>query len=164
MPSSTSPVASIPPLQLPGLHRSDALLNATDASIDAVYPEEMAAVLTDAGVIGVQERTYVGGRGAFARVVVRAWVFSSADGATTFLDWLHTKGSELIGESKTVAVAMPAGVSLALHTPSGCCHEEVPIYLGSWQRDATVWSILASGPKIHTAPVVSLVRSLEGEV
>jgi hypothetical protein len=87
-------------------------------------------------------------------------VFSSQEGATSFLEWLRGNAAELIGEVALVDAAVPAGVVLQLHTPTGCCHEEVPIYLASWQRDATVWTIRASGARIHTAPVVALVRSI----
>jgi hypothetical protein len=51
-----------------------------------------------------------------------------------------------------------------VHEPSGCCHEETPIYLASWQRGPVVWTIRASGPRIHTPPVLSLISRVEGEV
>jgi hypothetical protein len=59
---------------------------------------------------------------------------------------------------------MPGAIAMAMHQPSGCCHEETPIYLASWQRGPVVWTVRASGPRIRTSPVVSLVRQVEREV
>ncbi len=150
---------------LPGMHRTDASLDATDASADAVHPQDLQTLLEGAGFVGADERTWAGIRGPFARVVVRAWVFGSTGDAASFLTWVRSRPAELIGTAQPVADAgLPGSIGLAMHQPSGCCHEETPIYLASWQRDRVVWTIRASGPKIRTTPVVSLVTQISQEV
>jgi len=51
-----------------------------------------------------------------------------------------------------------------VHEPSGCCHEETPVYLAAWQRGDIVWTVQASGPRIQAPPVVALVHRFEQEV
>jgi hypothetical protein len=51
-----------------------------------------------------------------------------------------------------------------VHEPSGCCHEETPVYLAAWQHGDVVWTVVASGPRIETPPVVQLVKKIEQEV
>ena len=71
---------------------------------------------------------------------------------------------ELIGEAKPLSTDAVGNTSVWLHPVSGCCHEETPIYLAVWQRGRIVWTVRASGPRISTAPTLSLVRSIEREV
>ena len=161
----TMATMAMPSVTLPGLHRTDATLDAAGAAADATHPDSMTAILTGAGLTGVHERTYAGAFGGpFARVVIRAWVFTSDSGAGSFLDWVRVNAShELIGEAAPMGEA-PGGAVLMRHDVTGCCHEETPIYLAAWQRGPIVWTIRASGPRIHTAPVLALVRSIEQEV
>jgi hypothetical protein len=153
----------LPPLRIAGLHAQGAVLDAAAVAAEATDPATLSDALTASGFQGVTERTLTGRRGVFSRVVLRAWVFSSAQGATTFLDWLHSNAADLIGEAEPLRASVPSDIVLQLHTPSGCCHEEVPIYLASWQRNAIVWTIRASGARIHTPPMVALVRSIAQE-
>jgi hypothetical protein len=155
-----APSVDMPALRLAGLHGGTTALDRATVTGEATHPEALSQELTDAGFVGGAERVLTGRRGVFSRVVLRAWVFSSEEGASAFLDWLRGNAGELIGEAAPLDAAVPAGVDMQLHTPTGCCHEEVPIYLASWQRGATVWTIRASGARIHTAPVVALVRSI----
>ena len=70
-------------------------------------------------------------------MVVRAWEFPSAEGAGTFLDWLVTNATHsVIGEARPVEE--PA---MFVHEPSGCCHEETPVYLSAWQKGDVVWTV-----------------------
>jgi hypothetical protein len=95
--------------------------------------------------------------------VIRGWVFSTADGASSFQEWLQTNASEeLLGGAQPLGAS--GDVLLLRHAISGCCHEETPIYLAVWQRGQIVWTVRASGPRIRTAPVLALVRSIEQEV
>jgi len=71
---------------------------------------------------------------------------------------------ELIGEARPLQADALAGVQMWRHDVTGCCHEETPIYLAVWQRGHVVWTVRASGPRIRTAPTLSLVRSIEREV
>jgi hypothetical protein len=156
---------TMPTARLPGLHRRDATLDAVDAAADATHPDSMTAILSGAGLVAVRERTYTGAFGTFARVVIRAWVFSSAAGAGSFHDWIRVNAThELIGEASPLGADTLPGVQVWMHAVSGCCHEETPIYLATWQRGHIVWTVRASGPRIRTAPALSLVRSIEREV
>jgi len=151
---------SIPTLPLGHMHVTDTTKTGEQASIDATDPQAMKTVLDGAGLTGVQERVYTGGRGSYSRVVVRAWAFTDAQGAGAFVDWLRTNATHsVIGEAKPVP-----GTELFVHEPSGCCHEETPVYLGAWQKGDVVWTVVASGPRIQTPPVVALVRQIEREV
>ena len=168
-PSPSSSVANVrvamPSVTLPGMHRTDDTLDAAGAAADAVHPQDLRSLLEGAGFVGARERTWAGMRGPFARVVVRAWVFGSEGGAATFLTWVRDQPAQLIGSAQTLSsTGLPGSIALAMHEPSGCCHEETPIYLASWARGPVVWTIRASGPKIRTTPVVSLVTQIEQEV
>jgi hypothetical protein len=155
----------MPSARLPDLHHTDSTLDAAGAADDATHPDTMSPMLSGAGLIEVRDRTYAGAaHGSFSRVVIRAWVFTSVDGAGSFLDWVRVNAShELIGEAAPIG-ATPGGAFLWRHDVTGCCHEETPIYLAAWQRGAIVWTIRASGPRIRTAPVRTLVHSIEQEV
>jgi hypothetical protein len=162
--ASGSVAVAIPNTQLPGMHHRDATLNATDAAADATHPDAMSPMLSGAGLVGVRERTYTGLHGAFARVVIRAWVFASPQGAGAFLDWVRVNAShELIGEAAPISPT-PGGTVVWRHDVTGCCHGETPIYLAAWHRGPIVWTARASGPRIRTTPVLELVRSIEQEV
>jgi hypothetical protein len=101
----------------------------------------------------------------FARVVLRAWEFHDAGGASAYLTWFEHNPREWIGEAHPIdAGSLPPSVGMVLHDVSGCCHEETPIYLASWQRGAIVWTIRASGPRIRTPPMLDLVAAVEGKV
>ena len=157
---SASVDVSIPTLPLGNMHVTESTKTGEQASIDATEPAAMQTVLDDAGLVGVRERVYTGGRGSYSRVVVRAWGFTDAGGAATFHDWLMTNAPHsVIGDAKPVA-----GTDLFVHEPSGCCHEETPVYLASWQRGPVVWTVVASGPRIQTEPVVKLVEQIKQEV
>lgn len=158
---------TMPSPKIEGLHRTPAesVLLPADAAADAVNPGQLQAVLEGAGLIGVSEETYAGARGTFSRVVIRGWQFTTSDGAGTFFDWIRVNAThELIGEAAPISSDRSGTAVVFMHEVSGCCHEEVPIYLAAWQRTAIVWTIRASGSRIHTAPVLELVRSVEREV
>jgi hypothetical protein len=158
--SDMSMTATIPDLGLGHMHVTDSTDTGEQASLDATDPQAMQTTLNDAGLVGVRERVYTGGRGSYSRVVVRAWEFTSANGAGTFHDWLVTNATHsVIGEAKPVG-----GTGVFVHEPSGCCHEETPVYLSAWQKGDVVWTVVASGPRIQTPPVVQLVKRIEQAV
>src|SRR5262245_16260425 len=161
-PSSSSPDLTMPTVRIPGLHTTHTTFDATIAE-ESAHPDTMSAALQQAGFLGGVERTLTGRRAVFSRVVVRGWVFTSADGASSFVSWLGTNAPDLIGQVKQLDASLPNFTVLLLHSPTGCCHEEVPIYLAIWQRGSVAWTIRASGATIHTAPVLALVRSTHKE-
>ena len=42
--------------------------------------------------------------------------------------------------------------------------QETPIYLAAWQASDVVWTVVASGPRIQTPPVLQLVQRIRQEV
>jgi hypothetical protein len=158
-------IPTMPVARLPGLHHRDGTLDAVDAAEDATHPDSLTPILSGAGLVAVRERTYTGAFGTFARVVIRAWVFASRDGAGSFRDWVRVNAThELIGEARPLRADTLPGVQVWRHDVTGCCHEETPIYLAVWQRGHILWTVRASGPRIRTAPTLSLVRSIQREV
>ena len=161
--SDISMSATIPQLAIGHMHEIESTKTAEEASVDATDSQAMQTALDAAGLIGVRERVYTGGRGSYSRVVVRVWQFDNPQGAAAFHDWLMANASHsVIGEAKPVSNAPAPG--LFVHEPSGCCHEETPIYLAAWQKGDVVWTVVASGPRIQTHPVIELVKKIEQEV
>jgi hypothetical protein len=153
---------SMPALRLPGLHRSNATLDADAVALDAVHPDDVHTALDDAGFVTGEERSYTGRRGVFSRVIVRALMFTTPDGAATYLTWLGDHADEYIGDNTPVDTSSDTVV--VWHEPSGCCHEETPSSLAALQRGTVVWTVRASGERIHRAPMLELVHQLEREV
>ena len=161
-PPGASVGVAIPPLPLGHMHMTETTKTAEEASVDVTDSEAMQTILDGAGLVGVRERVYTGGRGSYSRVVVRAWEFNDESGAGAFHGWLKTNGgTDVIGDAKAADGPTPV---FFVHEPSGCCHEETPIYLASWQKGNVVWTVVASGPRIQTQPVVQLVQKIEQEV
>ncbi len=163
--SSAGPAIDVPPphLRVPGLSGTSSEIVVEDVVKEASHPEAMQQILASSGFLAGADRTLTGGRGTFSRVVARRWQFATPAGATAFGGWVETQAAELIGAATVLHAGLPADVTLLLHEPTGCCHEEVPVYLAVWQRGHTVWTVRASGMRIHTAPVVALVRSITKE-
>jgi hypothetical protein len=158
--------AKLPTEHLDGMHTTQTIVgDAVAASLDAVHPDEVRAVLTSAGFVGAWERIYAGRVGVFSRVALRAWQFRDALGATAYATWLDDNGREWIGAAHPIGTgSLPGSVHVVMHDVTGCCHEETPIYLASWRRGAVVWTVRASGARIRTAPLLDLVSDIEGKV
>ena len=158
--------AQLPTEHLGGMHTTDSILgDAIAASLDAVHPDEVRELLASEGFVGAWERIYAGRVGVFSRVVLRAWEFGDARGASSYLAWLDHNAREWIGAAHPIdGGSLPSSVHVAMHDVTGCCHEETPIYLASWQKGVVVWTVRASGPRIQTEPTLKLVAEIEGKV
>jgi hypothetical protein len=157
----------LPSQRLPRMHTTESILgDAATASLEATHPDDVRDILTTDGFVGASERIYAGrAAGAFARVVLRGWEFRDAAGASAYLGWFAQNPREWIGEAHPIdAGSLPPEITLNMHDVSGCCHEETPIYLASWQEGAVVWTLRASGPRIQTEPVLKLVGQIAGKV
>jgi hypothetical protein len=162
IPAASGSVAPLPDITLERMHETEQTLTGADATLDATDPQAMQSLLAGAGFIGANERVYTGGRGAVSRMVLRSWQFSSPDGAGMFLDWLGVNAThDVIGEAKATRGPTPV---FFVHEPSGCCHEETPVYLAAWQHGDVVWTVQASGPRIQQPPVDAVVRRIEQDV
>jgi hypothetical protein len=155
---------AVPAIHIRGLHVTEGTLDTELVAGEATHPQTFEQELASLGFLGAAERTLAGRRGVFSRVVVRGWSFDSEEHAAAFLAWLQGNVHELIGvATPTTTVDLPEGALLFVHEPTGCCHEEVPIYLAGWQRGALVWTVRASGARIRTQPVLDLIRSVAEE-
>jgi hypothetical protein len=155
---------SVPAIHIKGLHETEDTLDAELVAGEATHPQPFEEELVSLGFLGATERTLAGRRGVFSRVVVRGWSFDSEEHASAFLAWLQGNVHELIGvATPTTTADVPEDVSLFVHEPTGCCHEEVPIYLAAWQRGSIVWTVRASGARIRTQPVLDLIDTVEKE-
>ena len=165
--SSADPgaVPQVPEISFAGLRgRGSSALDLETAAEDAAEPDRFASMLTDDGFVGAAQRLYIGRRGLFARVDVRRWLFTADAGAEAFLASLRGEPKQLIGAAHPVGTArLPSSVSMVVHEPSGCCHEETPIYLASWQRDASVWTVRASGPAMSSKQAMGITMLVENE-
>ena len=158
------PVASahIPEISFGGLRTSDSTLDLTTAAEDAVEPDAFGSMLTEDGFVGAGQRVYTGGPGSPVRMVVRKWIFSDEAGADAFLASLRDRPQQLIGSASPVDTAnLPSSVSMVAHEPSGCCHEETPIYLAAWQQGTAVWTVRSSGPAISHEQATALTMLVE---
>ena len=117
--SGIAPAVSMPHVRIPGLHARNATLDGTTIALEMVHPDEVAATLEQAGLVGVTERTLTGRLGVFSRVVVRGWSFATADGAASFADWLQTNANEMIGDQHDAGRVGRAGRHRAAAQPVG---------------------------------------------
>ncbi len=124
----------MPHVRIPGLHARNATLDGNTVALEMVHPDEAAATLEQAGLVGVTDRTLTGRLGVFSRVVVRGWSFATADGRRVVCGLAARERDEMIGDATPLDASAGPGDIVLLHSPSGCCHEEVPIYLAAWQR------------------------------
>ena len=163
-PSPSILAMTMPSARLPGLRHRDATLSAVDASLDATHPDTMTQALSDAGLVAVRERTYTGGARSFSRVVVRGWVFSTADGASSFQEWLQTNASEeLLGGAKPLSAS--GDVLFLRHAdqrllPRG----DADLSRGVATGPDAYGPFARAGPGSRRRPVLTLVRSIEQEV
>lgn len=168
-PSDEGPLPQAPLLRAdvlsPPMHPTDRSLAAGDIAEPALVPDELEALLNDAGLQAAAQRSFQGGRGVYSRVVTRGLVFASEAGATTYLGWLHDHIEELIGKAEHIsAEELPEGAVFVRHLPDGCCPKETPVYLVAWQRGTFVLSVEAGGPSARRAPIVPIVRAFDEEI
>jgi hypothetical protein len=157
--------AALPPDAIPWMRSTEDAVDAQLLASDALHPEELATLLQQAGFRLGAERIFTARRGPFSRVEARSLAFGTSAGAAAYLSWLRGHASELIGDTEAVsAPRLPVGVVFVRHLATGCCHEEVPVYLAAWQRGPLVLSVKASGRAADVSPVAAIVRSVDREV
>ena len=150
---------------IPWMRSTEEPVDAQLVASGALHPEDLATLLTEAGFRAGAERIFTARRGPFSRVEARSLAFGSSAGAGTYLSWLRGHASELIGQTEPVSASrLPAGVLFVRHLATGCCHEEVPVYLAAWQRGPLVLSVKASGRAADVSPVAAIVRTIDRDV
>ncbi|MGH2630380.1 MAG: hypothetical protein ACRDHI_07450 [Actinomycetota bacterium] len=166
-PPSGAPAASfvLPASALPRMTSDMTAVDADGLANEVAHPDELRAVLNEAGFASAAQRSFGGGTGAFSRVLARGLSFQTDAGATAFVEWFEANAPEEIVTAKRIAPAgLPDGVVVFRHVPDGCCHNDVPVYLAAWQRGSTVLSLHVGGRRANTRAFVELIASYDREV
>jgi hypothetical protein len=157
------PVA--PAAAVPWMRSTENTVDVESVASDGLHPDELATLLQQAAFRAGVERIFTARRGPFSRVEARSLAFDSPAGASTYLRWLQIHASELIGDAEPVqSPRLPEDVIFVRHLATGCCHEEVPVYLAAWQRGPFVLSVKASGRGADVSPVATIVRAVDREI
>jgi hypothetical protein len=144
------------------MESEDSIIDAKTLAGDALDPEELTHLLDDAGFLAGRERTFSGPGERFSLAVTRVLMFSSIDGAASYLGWLRDHPEDLLGSAEALdPLDLPGDPFLMIHTPGGCCPKEVPIYLSAWQRGSTVVFLRASGRQADPGAVQELAAELD---
>jgi len=159
----TPPV--LPAAALPRMTSDVTSVDADHLANEVTHPDDLRALLDDAGFVRAAQRSFGGGRGAFSRVVARGLVFESEEGAAAFVGWFGDHAPRQIITSERISPAgVPEGVVVFHHLPDGCCHNDVPVFLAAWQRGDSVLTLHAGGRRANVRAFVELIASYDREV
>jgi hypothetical protein len=160
--------ALVPVLPASALPRMTSVMTTVDEdhlANEVTHPDEMRALLTDAGFLRAAQRSFGGGTGAFSRVLARALVFDGDAGASAFMTWFGDAApEEIITAERIDPAGVPEGVVVFRHLPSGCCHNDVPVFLAAWQRGSSVLFLHVGGRRANARAFVELVSTYDREV
>lgn len=154
-------LTALPAEALPGHAAKVVELDATLVASDAVQPQELQVLLEDAGFVGGRQRTFSNGGSPPRRLLARVLQFGDAAGATAYLGWLREHASDVIGTAAPAPAPDLPEAFLAHRVPSGCCHQEVPIFLAAWRRGSTVLSLQVAGAAVTRADVPGLASAFD---
>lgn len=172
-PSSTVPPPSgsvaerAPLLPASALPRMTSVVSPADLGLiaaEVTHPDELSAVLREAGFVGARQRSFSGGSGAFTRVVARGMRFESAAGARAYVSWLSERAStEIVTAERISPAAIDDDVVVFHHRPDGCCHNDVPVFLAGWTSGSSVLYLHAGGRRATVPAFMKLIASYESE-
>jgi hypothetical protein len=159
------PPVVLPASALPRMTNQVSAVGVDELANEVTHPDELRAVLDEAGFAVAEQRSFGGGTGAFSRVLARGLSFDSEAGASAFVGWIgdHAPG-EIVTAERIFPVGAPDGAAVFRHEPDGCCHNDVPAYLAAWQRGASVLFLHAGGPRANARAFVKLIISYDEEV
>jgi len=168
----TACAAEQPPPQPPPVLPGDALaeldsrrrsLDDEALAADAIDSELLLRLLEDGGYVVGSEREFYGRTATLNHVVARVLIFEDPEGAGAYLDWLGTHASDLIGQSqREEPLAIQPSLFFSLRT--SCCPKVTPTFLVAWQREATIFSLLASGPGADRRSITAIAGVLDDVV
>ncbi len=160
-PPPALPAAALPTMTVTGEMAS---IDAEVVAAEATHPDDLQALLEESGFAGGVQRSFGGGRGAFARVLARGLAFTDVEGATAYLDWFGELGGvELINADPIAPTNLPSGAVAFRHLPDGCCHNDVPVFMAAWRRGSSVLYVSGAGRRANAAALVDLVRVYDEE-
>jgi hypothetical protein len=153
---------TLPATALPELDSRARALDADALAEDALEPDELKALLDDAGFLTGSEREFSGRTKTFDHVVARSLRFESADGADEYLRWLGGHGNDILGAAEPAELE-PLGQSTVAYTlaRSGTCKKELPTFLAGWRREDVVLTLLAAGSGGNPERFETLARRLD---
>jgi hypothetical protein len=167
--SSTSDTPTLrPPLaasELPELAARDRELPLEALAADAFEPEELAALLDDAGYEGGRERELSGHTDTFDHVIARSLVFADATGADTYLGWVRSHTIDLVGRTRErEALALGDTALLFELEPCPTCKKQLPTLVAAWRSGGSVGYVLASGRGLNRESFGRLALAVEASV
>jgi hypothetical protein len=163
-------VAADPPVvlsasALPRMTSEASSVGVDELANEVTHPDELRAVLDEAGFAAAEQRSFGGGTGAFSRVLARGLAFETDAGASAFVEWFADRApEEIITSERIFPSGVPDGVVVFRHEPDGCCHNDVPVYLAAWQRGSSVRFLHVGGRRATTPAFVRLIASYDEEV
>jgi len=159
---ATPPV--LPASALPRMTSDATSVDADHVANEVTHPDELRALLDDAGLVRAAQRSFGGGSGAFSRVVARGLVFETEEGAAAFVSWFGKHAPQQIITSERISpTGTPDDVIAFRHLPDGCCHNDVPVFLAAWQRGESVLTLHAGGRRANVRAFVDLIADYDRE-
>jgi hypothetical protein len=155
----------IPASALPGSPADPEVLDAPAVAADAIQPKELEALLDDAGFVGGTQRLFSRARPWRRGALARRLEFETAGGAERYLTWLRDHPEEVIGGAEPdPALDVPADVSVFVHEPDPCCHNDTRIFLATWTDGTSAITLKVGGPGAQANDVTRLVALLDAAV
>jgi hypothetical protein len=150
---------------LPRMTSDESSVDVDELVNEVVHPDELRAVLDEAGFVSAAQRSFGGGTGAFSRVLARGLSFETEAGAAVFVSWIGSHApEEIITAERIFPESVPDGAVVFRHEPDGCCHNDVPVYLAAWQRGSSVLFLHVGGRRANARAFVELIASYDEEV
>ena len=164
-PASGPPPAVLPASALPRMTDDAGAVDVDRLANEVAHPDELRAVLAEAGFARAAQRSFGGGNGRpFSRVLSRGLTFQDAAGAAAFVTWFADHApSEIITSERIDPEGAPDGVVVFRHLPDGCCHNDVPVFLAAWQRGPSVLYLHAGGRRANAPAFVELISTYDQE-
>jgi len=155
----------LPELVLPHLQsRATTILDVNAVASDALDPAALGSLLQESGFVAGSERIYLGRGRRLARVSLRVLLFASPTGAASYLAWLRSHASDLMGRTTQKDPLAVPGSMVFVHEPAGCCPKETFSVLVAWRRDTRVLFLLAAGPGADPRTVAPVADELDALV
>lgn len=155
----------LPASALPRMTSDATSVDMDELTSEVAHPDELRAVLDEAGFSSALQRSFGAGTGAFSRVLARGLAFETEAGAAAFVGWVgDNAGEEIITAERISPPDVADGVVVFRHEPDGCCHNDVPVYLAAWQRGSSVLYLHVGGRRANTRAFVELIASYDREV
>lgn len=155
----------LPASALPRMTGDLTTVDADDLASEVTHPDDLRAVLDDAGFSAAAQRSFGGGTGPFSRVTARGIAFDTMAGAADFVAWFGDHApQEFITSERISPEGVPGHVVVFHHRPDGCCHNDVPVFLAAWRRGTSVLFLHAGGRRANADAFADLIATYDREV